>query len=215
VSADDDDLFSTPAGGLLVMPGTYRVRMLIRQQGQLRAVDGAEQEFRVVMHGTTITEDARKELYEFQRDVYALKRAVAGTLETAQALDRRLNDIRRAIDETPTLSSKERGLTIGMEARLRAIMREVRGDVVLRQRNENTPASISDRVNAIIDEQYYALAPVTKTHRQLYAEASESLVTEQEKLRTLMEKDLKDMEKVLDAAGAPWTTGRLPLWKGK
>ncbi len=35
------------------------------------------------------------------------------------------------------------------------------------------------------------------------------------KLRSLIEKDLKEIEKVLDAAGAPWTIGRLPEWKGK
>ena len=33
--------------------------------------------------------------------------------------------------------------------------------------------------------------------------------------RALQEKDLKEVEKVLDAGGAPWTEGRLPAWKGK
>jgi hypothetical protein len=33
------------------------------------------------------------------------------------------------------------------------------------------------------------------------------------KLRKLIETDLKAIEKQLDAAGAPYTPGRLPEWK--
>lgn len=213
--SDDEDLFATPPGGLLVMPGTYRVRLLVRQQGQLRAVEGAEQEFRVVMNGPTITAEGRKELYEFQKQVFALKRAVAGTVETARGLETRLATVRRAIDETPALGAKERAAVGVMEERLRTILRELRGDVILRGRNENTPASISERVDGIMSEQSRSLAVPTQTHRRLYEEASEGLVSEQAKLRALMDKDVKEMEKVLDAAGAPWTMGRLPEWKGK
>jgi len=32
-------------------------------------------------------------------------------------------------------------------------------------------------------------------------------------LRTLMEKDLKELEARLEAAGAPWTPGRIPDWE--
>jgi len=34
-----------------------------------------------------------------------------------------------------------------------------------------------------------------------------------EKLRTLVEVDLVNLEKALDAAGAPHTPGRIPEWK--
>jgi photosystem II stability/assembly factor-like uncharacterized protein len=214
-SGEDEDIFATPQGGLLVMPGTYRVRLLLRQQGDVRAVDGAEQEFRVVMNGPTVGEAGRKELYEFQRQVLALRRALTGTLETARLLERRLADARRAIDETPGLTAKDRARVVALEGRLRGILRELRGDTVLRARNENTPASVADRVAAIVDEQYFSLSAPTRTHRRLFEEASEGLAVEQSKLRELQEKDLKEIEKLLDAAGAPWTAGRLPPWKGK
>jgi photosystem II stability/assembly factor-like uncharacterized protein len=212
---DDEDLFSTPRGGVLVMPGTYRVRLLLRQEGRLRPVEEAQQEFRVVMNGPDVALADRKALYDFQQQVLALRRALTGTLEVGRQLERRLADVRRAIDETPRLGTKERGLVVELEARLRAILRELRGDTALRARNENTPASVQDRVSEIVGEQAYSLAAPTATHRRLYHEASEGLAAEQGKLRVLMDKDLKEVEKLLDAAGAPWTPGRLPEWKGK
>jgi hypothetical protein len=32
-------------------------------------------------------------------------------------------------------------------------------------------------------------------------------------LRTLVEVDLARLEKEMEAAGAPWTPGRIPVWK--
>jgi photosystem II stability/assembly factor-like uncharacterized protein len=211
----DEDLFSTPAVGPLVLPGTYRVRVLLREQGKLRPVEGAEEEYRVVLNGAGVTAEGRRELYEFQRRLLALRRALAGTLETAKDLERRLADARRAIDQTPGTTAKERNRVVALEERLRAILRGLRGDLVLRGRNENTPVSVADRVSAIVDDQHFSLSPPTRTQRRLYEEASSGLAEGLGRLRELIEKDLREVEKVLDKAGAPWTPGRLPHWEGK
>jgi hypothetical protein len=47
-----------------------------------------------------------------------------------------------------------------------------------------------------------------------YQIASDELAAEVPKLRRLIETDIKALEKHLDAAGAPYTPGRLPDWKG-
>lgn len=210
----EEDLFRNPEGGPLVLPGVYTVKLYRREQGELQAIEEAPREFRVVLDAK-VGAAGRQALYAFQKEVLGLKRAVLSTLRSAQEVEKRLGEIRRAVDETPKLTGKERSRVVGMESRLREIMRKVRGDVILRSRNENTPLSIVDRVEAIGEEQYYSLAAPTQTHRRLFAEASAALTEEQEKLRVLMEKDLKEIEKALDEAGAPWTSGRLPVWKGK
>ena len=48
----------------------------------------------------------------------------------------------------------------------------------MRKRNENTPMSISERVETIVEEQHYSLSPPTKTHQRLYEEASAGLAKE-------------------------------------
>jgi hypothetical protein len=34
------------------------------------------------------------------------------------------------------------------------------------------------------------------------------------RLRTLVETDVARLEKAMEAAGAPWTPGRIPVWNG-
>jgi hypothetical protein len=208
----DEDLFRVPDVGPLVLPGKYRVRLLLRQDGVARPVEGAEQDLTVSWFGTN-NETARKALYEFQVKLTALRKALAGTLESAREVQNRLTDIRRALDQAPGAKPADRARVVVLEEKLRAILRALRGDVGQRRRNENTPLSVADRVNAIHDEQRYSLAAPTATHRRLYAEASAELAEELEKLRALMEKDLKAIEKVLDTAGSPRVPGRLPEWK--
>jgi hypothetical protein len=62
-------------------------------------------------------------------------------------------------------------------------------------------------------KQLLALAKPTTTQREAYGIASEEFTAELAKLRQLIEVDLRELEKALDGASAPWTPGRLPDWK--
>jgi hypothetical protein len=96
---------------------------------------------------------------------------------------------RAPIDATPSLSPKLREEARGLEKRLEEITRALRGDAVMRARQEATPESIAERVQ------------------------SAELALEIPKLRRLIETDIRGLEKQLDAAGAPPTPGRVPDWK--
>jgi hypothetical protein len=91
----------------------------------------------------------------------------------------------------------------------------LRGDIALRARNENTRVSIVERVQNIVSDQRLSLSRPTHTQRDEYAIASEEFTQELARLRKLIEVDLKNLEKALDLAGAPWTPGRLPEWKDR
>jgi hypothetical protein len=173
-------------------------------------------EFNVVLNGTSAKDPADlKALADFQRQVARLQRAVSGTLEASQALAGRLGQVRRALDHDPPAERKWHDVVRALQRRNAAILRALRGDLVLRRRYENTPPSIAERVRAIVRDERFALAPPTATHRQQYEIASAELARELAKLRTLIHKDLRELEKALDLSGAPWTPGRLPEWKGK
>ncbi len=92
-------------------------------------------------------------------------------------------------------------------------MRELRGDTALRARNENTPASIAERVESIEDDERFSLSRPTQTQRSSYDVASEQFATALGKLRKLIDVDMRALEKALDLGGAPWTPGRLPELK--
>ncbi len=211
----DEDLFFEPPGGPLVLPGTYRVKLALRVRGVVTPV-GDEREFTVSVPGAAdMKPEDRKALFTFQQKVLRLERAVAATLEVANGLTGRLEQIRRALDQTPTVEQRWTGVVRKLEKENRAILRTLRGDVALRARNENTPASISERVGRIVEEERLSLSLPTQTHRESYRIASEEFAHELSRLRKLMDVDLKELEAALNLAGAPGTPGRLPDWKDR
>jgi len=125
----------------------------------------------------------------------------------------RLGSVKRALQETAAPVEGLMADELSMESRLNGILRSLQGDGTLRSRNENSPPSISERVNGIVDDERMSTSPPTQTHRDAYAIASEELASELQKLRTLVEVDLAKLEKGMEAAGSPWTPGRLPEWK--
>jgi hypothetical protein len=210
-----EDVFFAPPQGPLAMPGVYRVFLSKRVRGQSTPLT-EPQEFSVVVPGQ---EEANPEelkiLHEFQQKIVRLQRAVAGTLEAANSLNDRLEQIKRALDHSPAIASNLQDVARALEKRNHEILRALRGDNTLRARNENVPISIAERVESIVESHRFSLAAPTGTEREDYAVASREFASELEKLRTLMETDLKPLEKALDVAGAAWTPGRLPEWKEK
>jgi hypothetical protein len=87
--------------------------------------------------------------------------------------------------------------------------------VVLRARNYNTPPSVAERVEEIVDGERFSLSRPTETHREQYRIASDELTEQLNKLRGLVDGDLRNLEKALDLVGAPWTLGRIPEWREK
>jgi photosystem II stability/assembly factor-like uncharacterized protein len=211
----DDDLFNQPPIGPLVPPGTYRMSLAKRIKGVTTPL-GSPREFQLEIVQPSGTSDKDlKELIDFQDRVTDLARAVNSALEAANALTTRLEQIEKAIDHTPAVESKWHDTVRSLIERNRDILRALRGDVILRGRNENTPISISERVQTIVGDLSNTLAKPTGTDRDSYAIAGREFTDQLSKLHTLMEVDLKQLEHALDVAGAPWTPGRLPEWKEK
>jgi photosystem II stability/assembly factor-like uncharacterized protein len=211
----DVDLgFPQPAGPL-VMPGRYRVALAQRVAGVVTALDEPK-DFGVVVDEAAVADPADlKALLEFQQKIARLQRAVAGALEACRALEDRLGQIKRALDQTPSVTARWQNTARDLDKRNRDILRALRGDVVLRARNENTPPSIAERVEGVVGDQRLSLARPTTTQIEMYQIAGQEFTEVLGKLRTLIEVDLRSLEKALDVAGAPWTPGRLPEWKDK
>ena len=87
-------------------------------------------------------------LIEDGRDVVAIHLAggISGTVEAADDVGRRLEQLKRALYQTPTVKEALKEQARDLERRNRDILRALRGDVVLRGRSENTPTSIAERV---------------------------------------------------------------------
>ncbi len=67
----------------------------------------------------------------------------------------------------------------------------------------------------ILEGERFALTKPTQTHIDDYNIAAGEFAEELGKLRALVEVDLAKLEKDMEAAGAPWTPGRVPEWSEK
>ena len=75
--------------------------------------------------------------------------------------------------------------------------------------------SIAERVDYAVDSSRLSLAKPTATQREAYRIASEEFTEELTRLRKIVKDELPELEKAMEAAGSPWTPGRLPEWKEK
>jgi hypothetical protein len=206
-----DNPFVDPPLGPMVLPGRYTASFA-------RRVDG-----RLVPFGTPVTVEAaglypvegsqRNELLRFQQKTARLQRAVLAAIEVAEATHDRLQHIKKAIADAPGASAAWADDARALEARLRDLRIPLEGDRAVSARNEPTPPSISDRVDAIVSGQWTATAAPTETNRQAYEFASAAFEPVLQGLRTLVEVDLRGLEERLETAAAPGTPGRLPQWK--
>ncbi len=210
---ETEDPFSDPPGGPLVMPGAYKVSVAKRINGLMTQV-GQSQDFQVIVEGQEGMSAAdRGALVEFQKKAARLQRAVQGALEAANALKPRLVLIRRALLDTPAAGDKLLDDASALDKRTNEILRALRGDTALRARNFNLPPSITERVGDIVGAQRTSTARPTQTQMNQYAAAAQEFEQTLAALRQLIEGDLARLEKQMEAAGAPWTPGRIPEWK--
>ena len=209
----EEDPFAEPPGGPLVMPGRYSVAFAKRVNGVTTRLAGP-QEFNVFAEGQeAMSAGDRAALVEFQQKVARLQRAVAGAVETANQVKSRLVQIKRALHETPAAEARLTEDAASIEKRTNDILRSLRGDIALRQRQEILPPSIVERVSTIVSDQRMSTAAPTQTQKQHYVVAAQEFEAVLNQLRPLVEGDLTRLEKAMEAAGAPWTPGRIPEWK--
>ena len=211
----DADFDFEPPAGSLVMPGTYKALVEKRVEGVATPL-GPAQEFQVTVEGQeAMSTSDRAALVEFQQKAVRLQRAVSGATQAANALRPRLAAIKRAITETPSLPQRLQEEATALDRRAADIQRALSGDNAARQRNMNTPPSINERVGYVINAQRMSTARPTQTQHNQYNAAAQDFESALGQLRQLIEVDLSRLEKQLEAAGAPWTPGRIPEWKNQ
>ena len=198
-------------GGPLALPGTYTVTISKLVDGEMTDLTDPREFHVVPLELATFPAEDKAEVLAFQNKVARLQRAATGASRAVGEADSRLAHCRRAIAETPAADPALLADIQGLQMRLNEIRTKLSGDRTRSRRNEPVPPSISQRVSQAMN--WNTTAPPTQTQRDAYQHAGTLFAAVLEDLRKLMEEDLKQLEDKLEAAGAPWTPGRLPKWK--
>jgi hypothetical protein len=194
-----------------VMPGKYTVKLSKKIDGKFTDLSSA-QTFNLYVPGAEkMALDDRAALADFQMKVMKLQRAVTGAASAGRELGTRLQAIKRALAQTPADTTTLVNKADDLEARLRASMIDLIGDSISRQRQENTPPAILDRVDNIVGDERLSTSRPTQTHRDDYSIAAGDFGAVLAKLKGLSQ-ETQQLEQQMEKVGAPWTPGRLPDW---
>ena len=200
--------------GYAAMPGTYKVSLSKFEDGKRTEIVPA-QSFKVnSLNAATLPAKDKKALDDFCKKVSDIRRAVGSADSYREELLNKIKFIKKAIIETPVAMPDAVLQVNTIEKRMAELNTKLNGDASLARREFETPPSISSRIGAIENTLWITSSAPTQTFVQGYEIASRQFTPVLEELKKL-DGEIKKLEDVLEQNKAPYTPGRLPVWKEK
>jgi hypothetical protein len=202
-----------PPTGPMAAPGKYTVSLAKVVDGVTTPL-GTSQTFETVpLSLASLPAKDQAAQLDFARKTARLQRAVRGAAQAVNEAQEHLKFIQKAILDTPKADVKLLERARQIDLHLQDIEVKLAGDPTLASRNEPTPPAILDRVDGVVQGHWSTSSEATRTFQDDYAVAAAEFAPVLEDVRKTIEVDLKGLETQLEAAGAPWTPGRIPTWK--
>ncbi len=208
LKTQEQDPWDPEPVGPFAAPGTYRVSLALRSQGQTRVL-GEPQTFQVTPLGQELP---TAELQAFHQRVASLQRAVLGTGQLLAETELRLQHLHKALLEAPGASAELEKSARLLDVRLAELKAQLQGDPVKARYQAATVPAIEGRITRLADGLWQVTTAPTATQRQAYELAAEAFGAFLPRLKTFLQQDLKALEDALEKSGAPWTPGRIPEW---
>ncbi len=203
---DEDDIQSQ--AGALAPPGEYSVSMASRVDGKISPLAGP-----VTFRVTPMVEHALPGASPEAMTAFALRlddmeRRVGGGEAAVEAGIERI----KAIQETLVRATVDAALITRADdfaKRLKLLQERLEGDDRRNIMNEDGPVSIQRRVSVAFYGTHYSTYGPTPTHKRSLEIAEQQYVVWKRELDAILKDELPAFETQLDAAGVPWTPGRL------
>jgi uncharacterized phage infection (PIP) family protein YhgE len=132
---------------------------------------------------------------------------VNGAIDVANTARTRINLLKRSAQEAPAQNQNLVAEAKALETKVNDIINSLRGG---RENSDSPPPSISNRVELVADTIRLSSVRPTQTQLNQYNFASTQFNPVLARLRTLVETEIPNLERALNAVGAPLTPGRLP-----
>jgi hypothetical protein len=203
--------FGGGGSGPYVIPGTYSASLAKMVDGVVTPL-GEPQSFEVYPLDDVATPRSA-EVLAFQQQTAKLQRALLGTNAAMGEARTRIGLLRRALNATPNADPQLMEDLRALDNSLRALQWELSGDPTVRRRAEAAPTSLMQRMNRAASGWSGLLHEVTGLQREQYDIVAAEFGGILDRVRPLIEVELQRIEVAAEAAGAPWTSGRLPTWR--
>ncbi len=202
------------SNGPLAIPGTYTVSVVKRSGGQVTELVPPTP-FEIEPLGVaSLPAPSREEILVFQKQTAELQRVVDGAYEVAQDASRRLAAIKQVVDNTAGLDPNLAVEVRTMQTQLLDMLERFEGEQTKPRRNEPGMPGINGRLQTVVAGLWSTTTGPTQSHRRCLEIAGQEYEAVAGGLRQLVEQQIPELEKKLEAAGAPWTRGRaIPAWR--
>ncbi|MFM8742660.1 MAG: hypothetical protein ACKODM_04930, partial [Cytophagales bacterium] len=166
-----------------------------------------------VLPGTTLPATDRPALVGWQRKAAELQRSIAGASAMLNDANNRTKHMKASVMSVAKPNQDFMKEIQGIEEKIRALQKKMNGDRVADQLNIDAPPSISSRLFSSLYDGYGSTSEPTTTMKDQLRIAGEEFEAALAELKGIFSNEIKALEQKLEAAGAPYTPGRMPEWR--
>jgi hypothetical protein len=208
---------SSGPSGTPVVPGTYEVKLSLFQNGsETELVDQEAVVFDAKPLGNaTLPAENQAELASFNREAQELNRKVNAAASILRDIGSKVTHFKAALKSVTDIQAERQlyNQIKDLERKLAEIQIAFFGDRTLSRIDRDAELGLTSFMRSVVYDSWGSLSAPTGTQRDRLAYVDEAFPPLLEKIRSLMEIDVKAIEDKLEAIGAPFTPGRLPVIK--
>jgi hypothetical protein len=209
---DDSVPWNEPDKGYMVVPGNYNVSLSKFEDGTFTELVSAKPFTCMPLNITSLPAEDKLALDQFNKKVAELTRAVTGADSYRKELVSKLSYFKKATIETANVPEDTYNKILTAELNLKELNRQLNGDGLRRRYEGASPSSIKDRIDLITGALWITTAAPTTTFTKSYDDAAGKFDNVLVFLKSI-DDEIKQIEKILEEHGAPYTPGRFPDWK--
>ena len=207
------DPFESGGSAMLAPPGKYGVSMAMVYNDSIKTLQGPEWFNIKALNNATLAATDKLAQADFYKKVFETGRVVLGAFSIADDLEGRIKAVRQAIEQTPAMPFEFVLKAKSLQDELNKIQISIKGNPSLETRNENQPPSFANRMYSLVYSHWSHTSAPTNTMKNDYAIILNEFEPLYNKLKTLLNTDLKQLESEMEKYAAPYTPGRFPELK--
>ena len=200
-----------------VNPGNYQVHLELVFGDSVEFLDGPVSFKIQALNHVTLPAADREEWLAFQQEIAEVNRVVSGARTLTNELKTKALHIKQLVHSLPDSNPELNRQVDRVLRELEEVEWEIRGQIPRASSEERIPARvpINDRLGSLQSVHSRSGSDITGTQRMVLQILEVELPPILDQLERIAEKELPEMELLLDSMDAPWTPGRVPKWKRK
>ena len=205
------DPLSSGRNGIMAMPGTYNVSLSMFARGETKDLAGPVTFTCKPLDIVTFPATDNQAKLAWLKEASGYARTIYGTLNYTNELLSKANAMMQALQVTPASTSEMKKEAGRLISELESVIFRFRGPEAKASQEEIPPTAVPlyDRLNEIAITSYSLSSNISQI-------AKDQLIVLKTEFPPVLARvikageDIQKLEKLLDAIGAPWTTGRVP-----